>query len=324
MKIEVLYFDGCPNHKPAVERVTAVLQEEGITTPVSEVRVSDHAAAQALGFLGSPSIRVDGLDVEPTARSSREYGMICRTYLVEGRRVGLPSHETIRDALREARSATATAGTCCTARNASVAGAQKSKSTSLLMAGSVATAIVASLCCILPVLFVWTGFAVLGAPALFGASRPYVLGLSFALLALGFYFAYRPAKEVCAPGAGCAIHPAQRSSRLLLWVATIAAILFAAFPYYARPIAGFLLSSSAPASGGAKLSLAHATFRIEGMDCAACATAIESRLKTMAGVRTVTVSFELKKAEIDYYPQAVTMALIEKVIEETGYRIRKV
>lgn len=325
MKIEVLYFDGCPNHKPAVERVTAVLQEEGITTLVLEVYVSDHAAAQALGFLGSPSIRVDGDDVEPTARSSREYAMMCRTYLVKGRPVGLPSHETIRHALREARSATATAGAWCTAGNVSVAGVQKSKSTSLLMAGSVTTAIVASLCCILPVVFALTGFAVLGAPALFGASRPYVLGLSLALLALGFYFAYRPAKEVCARGTGCAIPPAQPSSRPLLWVATVAAILFAAFPYYARPIAGFILSSSAAASGGtAELSLVHATFRIEGMDCAACATAVESRLKAVAGVRTVTVSFELKKAEIDYDPQAVTAALIEEAIEETGYRIRKV
>jgi copper chaperone CopZ len=320
MKVEVLYFEGCPNHKPAVERVTAVLKQEGISEEVSEVYVSDQAAARVLGFLGSPSVRVNGLDVEPAARSSREYGMMCRTYLVEGRRVGLPSDEVIRHAVREAWSAAATVGNCCT--DARAAAGEKSKMTSLLVTGSITGAVVASLCCILPIVFALTGLSILGAPALFAASRPYVLGLSFALLALGFYFAYRPAKQLYLPG--CTMRSEQRSSRLLLWVTTAAAIFLAVFPYYSGSVAGFLLSSSVAASGAsAEATLVHATFRIEGMDCAACATAIESRLKAVAGVRTVTVSFELKRAEIDYDPHGVTVAHIEKTFEDAGYRVRK-
>ena len=68
MKIEILYFDGCPNHKPAVERVRQVLAEEGLSAEVLEVNVSEPSIAQKVGFLGSPSIRVNGLDVEPEAR----------------------------------------------------------------------------------------------------------------------------------------------------------------------------------------------------------------------------------------------------------------
>jgi Domain of unknown function (DUF2703) len=113
MKIEVLYFKGCPNHKPAVERVTAVLKQEGISAPISEVYVRDQSAAETLGFLGSPSVRVNGLDVEPVARSSREYGMMCRTYVVEDRRAGVPPCEMIREALRETRSAAAMREDCC-------------------------------------------------------------------------------------------------------------------------------------------------------------------------------------------------------------------
>ena len=105
MKIEVLYFDDCPNHQPAVERVREVLREEGIPEEVSEVNVPNDAAARTLGFLGSPSIRIDGRDVEPDARSSQHCGMACRTYMEEGKRQGLPSRETIRTALREAASA---------------------------------------------------------------------------------------------------------------------------------------------------------------------------------------------------------------------------
>ncbi|MBI3473013.1 MAG: hypothetical protein HY013_16780 [Candidatus Solibacter usitatus] len=73
MKIEILYFDGCPNHQPAVERVKEVLKEEGLAAEVVEVNVGDDASARSLGFQGSPTIRIDGLDVEPSARSSKEF-----------------------------------------------------------------------------------------------------------------------------------------------------------------------------------------------------------------------------------------------------------
>src|SRR5258708_35325549 len=106
MKIEVLYFDGCPNHKPAVERVQQVLREEGVSAEVLEVNVSDASIAQQVGFLGSPSVRVNGLDVEPDARAARDYGMMCRTYPVDGRREGLPSREVLRQEIREPNSGT--------------------------------------------------------------------------------------------------------------------------------------------------------------------------------------------------------------------------
>jgi len=104
MKIEVMYFDGCPNHKPAVERVRQLLQEEGVSAELLEVNVSGASSARELGFLGSPSVRVNGLDVEPEVRKARDYGMMCRTYSVNGRREGLPSRDTLRRAILEANS----------------------------------------------------------------------------------------------------------------------------------------------------------------------------------------------------------------------------
>lgn len=103
MKVEVLYFSGCPNHVPAVDCVREVLQHEGAPADTVEVEVKDAATAQQVGFLGSPTIRVDGQDVEPAARAARTFGMICRTYVYGGRRVGVPPTEWIRAAVREAR-----------------------------------------------------------------------------------------------------------------------------------------------------------------------------------------------------------------------------
>ncbi len=51
MRIEVQYFEGCPNHAPAIELVRQLLKEEAISAEVSEVNVSDASTAQDLGFL---------------------------------------------------------------------------------------------------------------------------------------------------------------------------------------------------------------------------------------------------------------------------------
>jgi len=102
MEVEVLYFEGCPNHTVAVGRVREVLREEGVAASVSEVSVPDQAQATQLRFLGSPSIRVNGVDVEPSARSSHDYALACRTYVAGNRRAGAPSLEMIRAAVQEA------------------------------------------------------------------------------------------------------------------------------------------------------------------------------------------------------------------------------
>jgi hypothetical protein len=112
MKIEVVYFDGCPNRKTALERVRQVLAEEGLSAEVLEVNVSEPSIAQRVGFLGSPSIRVNGLDVEPEARMERAYGMMCRTYPVNGRIERLPSREMLRQAMREENSDKGVARKC--------------------------------------------------------------------------------------------------------------------------------------------------------------------------------------------------------------------
>ena len=103
MRVEILYFPGCPNHAPVVDCVREVLAQEDALAEMVEVEVADLATAQRIGFLGSPSIRVDGQDVEPGARAERAFGLSCRTYIDGGRRAGVPLPEWIRAAVREAK-----------------------------------------------------------------------------------------------------------------------------------------------------------------------------------------------------------------------------
>ena len=102
MKIEVLFIEECPNYRLAVEEVNRILQLEGVPAQVEEIMVSDTDSAEQLRFLGSPTIRIDGVDVEPAARSSRDYAFACRTYQAAGRSAGVPTEAVIRQAIREA------------------------------------------------------------------------------------------------------------------------------------------------------------------------------------------------------------------------------
>ena len=95
MKIEVLYFEGCPNHEPTVALVHEVLADLALSEEVCEIEIRNSDEASTHRFLGSPSVHVDGLDVEPGARDRCDYSFSCRTYHGQG----IPSREWIVAAL---------------------------------------------------------------------------------------------------------------------------------------------------------------------------------------------------------------------------------
>ena len=106
MKVELLHMQDCPNTEPARVLLREILRELGQADEFSEVEVSDPAQADALNFLGSPTIRVNGIDVDTTLPRQNSYGLSCRTYLIGGRVHGLPAREMIRNAVRSAVSPT--------------------------------------------------------------------------------------------------------------------------------------------------------------------------------------------------------------------------
>jgi hypothetical protein len=79
-RIEVLTFDGCPNAQAARALVDRVVAGLDVEAEVASIRVPDVDAAERLRFLGSPSIRVDGIDVEPGAADRTGYALACRVY----------------------------------------------------------------------------------------------------------------------------------------------------------------------------------------------------------------------------------------------------
>jgi hypothetical protein len=98
-RVELLFFDGCPNHQALEPHLRALLERRWPGTALELRRVESDEDAQRIGFLGSPSVRVDGRDVEPGADTRDDFGLKCRLYRVEGRLAGTPSNAWIVDAL---------------------------------------------------------------------------------------------------------------------------------------------------------------------------------------------------------------------------------
>ncbi|MEW6367477.1 MAG: hypothetical protein AB1714_22850 [Acidobacteriota bacterium] len=78
IRIEVLVFEGCPHAEEAIGLASAVAEGLGPGIAVERVEVDTPEKAAAVGFLGSPSIRVNGLDVE--GRTADRGELCCRTY----------------------------------------------------------------------------------------------------------------------------------------------------------------------------------------------------------------------------------------------------
>lgn len=93
--IQVLYFDSCPNHLPVVEMARRVVATHGLNIEIDEVEVSADDVAR-LRFLGSPTVQVDGVDIEPAARARTDFAMSCRVYAAPG---GFPPEAMLLAAL---------------------------------------------------------------------------------------------------------------------------------------------------------------------------------------------------------------------------------
>lgn len=100
MKVEILYFEDCPNYGPLLTRVHALFDSAGIDADVVMCAVESESAAREQRFLGSPTVRVDDRDVEPGAGERSDYGLKCRLYRTAEGISGQPSDEWIMSAAR--------------------------------------------------------------------------------------------------------------------------------------------------------------------------------------------------------------------------------
>ncbi len=198
---------------------------------------------------------------------------------------------------------------------------EEKNKTKFALTGAIVAAVTASLCCILPLIAAVLGFTGFAASQFFEHWRPYFLAVTFGLLAVGFYLAYRRPREACEAGSVCARTPMGRWNRAALWLVAVSVVVLAAFPYYSGWLARAVTKTSGPAEVPAQSSQAHAVLKIDGMVCGACAALLEKKLSQIPGVRRAEVSFEKKQAALDYDPGAVKPSQFAKAITDVGYKV---
>jgi hypothetical protein len=103
MEVEFLYWQGCPSHPQALAELRSAISELGLDPSVVAVReVTTEEQARREGFVGSPTIRIDGTDIQPP--DGEPLGLTCRVYhRRDGRVSPTPDPADVRAALQAAQ-----------------------------------------------------------------------------------------------------------------------------------------------------------------------------------------------------------------------------
>ncbi len=268
MKVQLLYFEGCPNIDRARSALRDAMVAEGVIATVEEVDLRAADAPADLRGWGSPTILIDGADVQGATRSA---GSSCRLY-----KGGAPSVDDIRARLTAARPPAAAA----------------SRRSSLPMLGAIAAAVAASACCVVPAILAVVGLSGAGFGTALAPYRVHLLVATGIALAVAFWLVYRRQQDAC----GCEAPRTRRASKLMLWLTTALVI----------GVAGYPLLVGGAASAGSQSAPAKATLHltISGMDCAECTGAIAKRIGKVPGVVSATVDYHSGVATIRHDDRA--------------------
>jgi hypothetical protein len=103
MKVQLLWFAGCPSHDVALERLRLVLEQEGVEPEIEIIEVQTDDEAERYRFIGSPTIRIDGVDIVPPSQEI-PYRLTCRTFVTEeGRFSPVPPETVMRRGVQSAK-----------------------------------------------------------------------------------------------------------------------------------------------------------------------------------------------------------------------------
>lgn len=183
-------------------------------------------------------------------------------------------------------------------------------------------AITTSLCCITPVFSVLAGVG--GIASTFSwmePLRPYLIGLTVAVLAFAWYQKLKPRTQ---EEIGCACEddekPSFWQSKKFLGIVTIFAVLMMAFPSYSGVF--FPEANTGKVIIVKENNVVDASLKIKGMTCAGCEYSVNHALTSTEGVISASSSFESGLANIQFDQSKVSLDQLAKAVEtETGYKV---
>jgi mercuric ion transport protein len=185
-----------------------------------------------------------------------------------------------------------------------------------LMSMGVFTAIAASLCCIVPVLTLIAGSgAIASSFSWIAPARPYMIGLTIALLGFAWYQKLRPqATDDC----GCVVDekPKFFQSKNFLLSVTLFATLMIAFPFYSK---AFFPKNEKTSVAVEESNIRKVELTIKGMSCEACEGEVNHEVNKLPGIVQSKVSYKNRNAVIQFDISRTTIKDITDAVNATGY-----
>ena len=86
---------------PTAKHIKEVISEEDIDTEISLILIETPEDARQLHFIGSPTVRINGIDIESNIKNRKDYGLRSRLYTIDDKKSGYPSKDMIRDAIKK-------------------------------------------------------------------------------------------------------------------------------------------------------------------------------------------------------------------------------
>ena len=97
--VEILYTDACPFWKETLNTINEVMEELNISLTVKKTKITTDEEAKRHKFPGSPTVRINGVDIDPAAKETAGY-IGCRIYMYEGRTYEYPPKQMIKTAIK--------------------------------------------------------------------------------------------------------------------------------------------------------------------------------------------------------------------------------
>ena len=190
--------------------------------------------------------------------------------------------------------------------------ARDNKLTKVSTFGSIVSAIVASICCIGPVVLAVLGVGGAGLFSKFESLRPFFIGITVVLLGSAFYLTYKKRNIKCRDGT-YKVKSAGKWNKIALWGATILAVFFVAFPY-------LHLSNQSPASGQGT----EVIIPVKGMTCSGCEFDVENAVRKLGdGIIQVKADYQKGEVYAKFAEEKVTIVEIVEAINKAGYKATK-
>ncbi len=100
-KIGILFIEGCPGVLTTAKYINEVITEDDIDAEISLILIETAEDARQLHFTGSPTVRINGVDIETNIKDIKDYDLRSRLYTIDGKKSGYPSKDMIKDAIKK-------------------------------------------------------------------------------------------------------------------------------------------------------------------------------------------------------------------------------